>query len=115
MLSLENLALRPAASHGCRPRSSTNTVPSTRAPVLSIAVLYRCRPGCLQTLQLFQPDTLVRWHRKGFRGYWRWKSRRGRGGRPKIDTKVRQLIRTMSRENIGWGAPASARLEYTAS
>ena len=47
----------------------------------------------------------MRWHRKGFRLYWTWKSRRYRGGRPAIDSEVRELIRTMSRNNIGWGAP----------
>jgi len=54
---------------------------------------------------IFKPDTLVRWHRKGFRLYWTWKSRPRRGGRPTIDPDVRELIRTMSRNNIGWGAP----------
>jgi putative transposase len=67
--------------------------------------LYRLWPKCLQTLKIFKPDTLVRWHRKGFRLYWTWKSRRSQGGRPAIDPDVRKLIRTMSRNNIGWGAP----------
>jgi putative transposase len=67
--------------------------------------LYRLWPGCLQTLKIFKPDTLVRWHRKGFRLYWTWKSRCRRGGRPPIAPEVRELIRTMSRDNIGWGAP----------
>ena len=67
--------------------------------------LYRLWPGCLQTLQVFKPDTLVRWHRKGFRLYWTWKSRCRRGGRPPISPEVRKLIRTMSRDNVGWGAP----------
>ena len=67
--------------------------------------LYRLWPSCLQTLEIFKPDTLVRWHRKGFRLYWTWKSRRYQGGRPAIDPDVRELIRTMSRNNIGWGAP----------
>jgi transposase InsO family protein len=67
--------------------------------------LYRLWPACLQTLKIFKPDTLVRWHRKGFRLYWTWKSRPRRGGRPAIDPDVRELIRTMSRNNIGWGAP----------
>ncbi|MGB5604613.1 MAG: helix-turn-helix domain-containing protein [Gammaproteobacteria bacterium] len=67
--------------------------------------LYRLWPGCLQTLQVFKPDTLVRWHRKGFRLYWTWKSRCRKGGRPRIPPEVRELIRTMSRDNVGWGAP----------
>jgi len=67
--------------------------------------LYCLWPSCLQTLKIFKPDTLVRWHRKGFRLYWTWKSRTGQSGRPAIDPDVRKLIRTMSRNNIGWGAP----------
>jgi len=67
--------------------------------------LYRLWPSCLQTLAIFKPDTVVRWHRKGFRLYWSWKSFRRWGGRPAIDPDVRELIRTMSRNNIGWGAP----------
>ena len=46
----------------------------------------------------------MRWHRAGFRRYWRWKSR-SRGGRPQIDVELRTLIRRMSRENLLWGAP----------
>ncbi len=68
--------------------------------------LYRIWPGCLQTLHVFKAETLVRWHRKGFRLYWTRKSRRRRrGGRPAIAAEVRELIRRMSRENLGWGAP----------
>jgi transposase InsO family protein len=67
--------------------------------------LYRLWPSCLQTLAIFKPDTLVRWHRKGFKLYWTWKSRRRWSGRPAVDPDVRKLIRTMSRNNIGWGAP----------
>ena len=67
--------------------------------------LYRLWPTCLRTLAIFKPDTLVRWHRKGFRRYWTWKSRRRCGGRPAIDPEVRKLIRTMSQNTIGWGAP----------
>ncbi len=66
--------------------------------------LYRIWPGCLQTLVVFKADTLVRWHRKGFRHYWRWKSR-PRSGRLPVAEEVRELIRRMSRENVGWGAP----------
>jgi hypothetical protein len=66
--------------------------------------LYRWFPSILQVLTIIRPETLVRWHRVGFRCYWRWKSRR-RGGRPQIDTKLRGLIRRMSMENPLWGAP----------
>ena len=66
--------------------------------------LYRLWPGCLETLTVFKPDTLVRWHRNGFRLYWTWKSRRS-GGRPPISREVRAVIRRLSRENSLWGAP----------
>jgi len=66
--------------------------------------LYRWFPSILQVLTIVQPETLVRWHRAGFRCYWRWKSR-SRGGRPQIDTDVRALIREMSIDNPLWGAP----------
>ena len=66
--------------------------------------LYRWFPSILQVLTIVQPKTLVRWHRAGFRCYWRWKSR-PRGGRPQIETDLRALIRQMSIENPLWGAP----------
>jgi hypothetical protein len=66
--------------------------------------LYRWFPSVLQVLTIVRPETLVRWHRAGFRRYWRWKSRR-RGGRPQIKTELRALIRRMSAENPLWGAP----------
>ena len=66
--------------------------------------LYRWFPSILKVLTIIQPETLVRWHRAGFRCYWRWKSR-PRGGRPQIDTEMRVLIRRMSVENPLWGAP----------
>ena len=56
-------------------------------------------------LVIVKPETVVRWHRQGFRLYWRWKSRTDRPGRPRIDQEVRDLIRQMSRENPTWGAP----------
>ena len=66
--------------------------------------LYRWFPSILQVLTIIRPETLVRWHRVGFRSYWRWKSR-SLGGRPQIDTELRVLIRRMSVENPLWGAP----------
>src|SRR3954447_15111198 len=66
--------------------------------------LYRLFPSVLQVLHVIRPETLVRWHRAGFRSYWRWKSR-NRGGRPQIDTELRALIRQMSNDNPLWGAP----------
>jgi transposase InsO family protein len=66
--------------------------------------LYRWFPSILPVLMIIRPETLVRWHRAGFRRYWRWKSRR-QGGRPPIKAELRALIRQMSTENELWGAP----------
>lgn len=66
--------------------------------------LYRLFPSVRPTLVLVQPETLIRWHREGFRRYWRWKSRR-RLGRPPVHQELRDLIVRMSRENPLWGAP----------
>jgi transposase InsO family protein len=66
--------------------------------------LYRLFPDVRNALAIIKPDTVVRWHRAGFRAYWRWKSR-PRGGRPKMLREIRQLIRSMSLANPLWGAP----------
>jgi transposase InsO family protein len=66
--------------------------------------MYRWFPSILLVLTIIRPETLVRWHRAGFRCYWRRKSRR-RGGRPQIETELPRLIRRMSIENPLWGAP----------
>jgi transposase InsO family protein len=66
--------------------------------------LYRWFPSVLDAITIIRPETLVRWHRAGFRRYWRWKSR-SLGGRPQIDTDLRALIRQMSLDNSLWGAP----------
>jgi hypothetical protein len=61
-------------------------------------------PETREALAIVRPDTVVRWHRAGFRCYWRWKSR-SRPGRPAVPTEVRQFIRQMSIANPLWGAP----------
>ena len=66
--------------------------------------LYRWFPSILDVLTVIRPETLLCWHRVGFRLYWRWKSR-ARGGRPRIEADLRALIRRMSIENPLWGAP----------
>lgn len=65
--------------------------------------LVRLWPDFLDAAQVVQPETILRWHRAGFRAFWRWKSRR-RAGRPRIDRGLRELIERMSRENPLWGA-----------
>src|SRR6266699_2624495 len=64
----------------------------------------RLWPDLLVLARVVQPSTILRWHRAGFRTYWRWKSQ-GRPGRPRIEHELRDLIRRMSKENPLWGAP----------
>jgi hypothetical protein len=66
--------------------------------------LYRLFLNVCEALSIVKPDTVIRWHRAGFRAYWRWKSR-PRVGRPKVPLEIRQLIREMSVANPLWGAP----------
>jgi putative transposase len=68
-------------------------------------ILSRTWKDWANTLTVVKPDTVVRWHRKGFRLYWTWKSRRKVHGRPSVSLEVRQLIRRMSQANSRWGAP----------
>ena len=66
-------------------------------------LLYRIWPQVIDAMVLVKPATVVEWHRRGFRLYWRWRSRAP--GRPKISPDIRDLIRRMSRANPLWGAP----------
>jgi hypothetical protein len=68
------------------------------------ANLYRIAPDVLNALAIVKPETVIRWHRAGFRLFWRWKSG-SRGGRPNVPLEIRQLIRDMSLANPLWGAP----------
>jgi transposase InsO family protein len=71
---------------------------------LLLVWLYRLHPSLLDSIIIVQQETVIRWHRRGFRAYWNWKSRHV-GGRPRIDSEIRALIRRMNRENPLWGAP----------
>ena len=66
--------------------------------------LYRLCPAVVDAVAIIRPETLIRWHRQGFRAFWRWKSR-SRAGRPAVSAEIRELIREMSRANCLWGAP----------
>ena len=66
--------------------------------------LTRLWPNLIGLARVVQPDTILRWHRSGFRAYWRWKSR-GQPGRPRVSRTLRELIRQMSKDNPLWGAP----------
>src|SRR5271154_5138497 len=76
----------------------------TVADRLLFVWVYRLFPSVLNAVTIVQPETVVRWHRTGFRLYWRWKSR-SRGGRPKVPGEIRRLIREMSLANRLWRAP----------
>src|SRR3984893_9065616 len=85
-------------------RKVRGRVQLTNGGRLFLIYLYRWFPSVLKAITIIRPETLVRWHRAGFRRYWRWKSR-SRGGRPQVDVDLRVLIRRMSIENPLWGAP----------
>jgi len=85
-------------------RKSPKRVAFNNLDRLVFAGLYRLSPGLLDALKILRPQTVIRWHRAGFRAYWRWKSR-PRGGRRRTPTNIRQLIREMSVANPLWGAP----------
>src|SRR5438128_5176041 len=85
-------------------RRARGRVQLTNGDRLVLVLLYRWFPSVLRSITIIRPETLVRWHRAGFRHYWRWKSLCF-GGRPQIDADLRALIRRMSVDNPLWGAP----------
>jgi hypothetical protein len=101
-LALENLALRQQLGvlKVKRPRPRLRT----RDRFLWI-LLQRFWPKWQDALIIVKPETVIRWHREGFRRYWPWKSRWRRGGRPPVDAELRDLIRRLANENPTWGAP----------
>src|ERR1700731_2331688 len=101
-LEAENLILRQQLAV-LRRRSATR-VRLWNIDRLLIVWLYRLYPSLLAAVLIVRPETGIRWHRRGFRAYWPGKSRHV-GGRPRIDSEIRALIRRMSRENPLSGAP----------
>ena len=101
-LEAENAALRQQLI--ILQRKVRGCVQLTNSDRLFFVQLYRWFPSILKTMTVVKPETLLRWHRAGFRRYWRWKSR-NYGGRPPIAAELRALIRRMSLENRLWGAP----------
>lgn len=101
-LVLENLALRHQLEVLQRTTGRPRLEPADRALwvllLRSLGRWHRC-------LTIVQPDTVIRWHRLGWRIFWRHKSRARRRGRPLADSEVRALIRRLSLENPIWGAP----------
>ena len=101
-LAAENAALRQQVI--VLQRKIRGCVEFTDNERLFFIQLYRWFPSVLNAIKIIRPTTLLRWHRAGFRRYWRWKSR-NLGGRPRIDAALRALIRQISIENVLWGAP----------
>ena len=99
-LALENLALRQQLAV----LKHRNPRPRVRdSDRMFWVLLSRVWSGWRECLHIVQPETVVRWHRQGFRYYGRWKSRAP--GRPKIDPEIRGLVQRMCRANPLWGAP----------
>ncbi len=101
-LAAENLALRQQLAVLTEQKRRPGL---TRRDRIFWVWLSRLWAGWRSVLMIVQPDTVVRWHRQGFRLYWRWKSRSRKPGRLKIEAEIRSLIRRMSRENPSWGVP----------
>jgi hypothetical protein len=101
-LEAENAALRHQLI--ALRRKVRGRVEFTNSYRLFFILLYRWFPSILKSITIMRPETLVRWHRAGFRRYWRWKSRNP-GGRPPIHAELRALIQRMSIANVLWGAP----------
>jgi hypothetical protein len=95
-LEAENVALRHQVI--VLRRQVRSRVRLTNLDRLVLVQLYRWFPSILRVLAIVQPETVVRWHRAGFRSYWRWKSR-SQGGRPSIGADLCALIRQMSVDN----------------
>jgi len=85
-------------------RSRPNRVPLLAVDRMVLGWVCQLFPKTREALAIVRPDTVVRWHRAGFRCYWRWISR-SRTGRPAVPGEIRQLIRQMSVANPLWGAP----------
>ena len=102
-VELENFALRHQLNVLKRSvKQRPKLMPTDR---LLWVVLSRVWGDWCSALVIVHPETVIAWHRKGFRLFWTWKVRRGQPGRPAVSREVRDLIRRMSRENPLWGAP----------
>ena len=86
-------------------RSGRKRPALSRFDHLILVGLYRFVPSVLDAAMIVRPETIMRWHRAGFRAFWHWKSPAKRAGRPQAPIEVRQLIRDMSLANPLWGAP----------
>jgi hypothetical protein len=101
-LEAENLFLRHQLNIALRRRAPCLWLRGSDRALL--VWMTRLWPSLLGLVRVVEPATILRWHRAGFRLYWRWKSH-GRAGRPRIERELRDLIRRMNAENLLWGAP----------
>ena len=102
-LAVENLALRQQLAVFKQSVKRPKLRPRDRAFWVLLSGLW---PNWRSALAIVQPETVIRWHRQGFKLYWRWKSKPGsKPGCPPIEREIRSLIQRMSRENPTWGAP----------
>ncbi len=101
-LQLEILALRHQLSVLQRSLKKPNLTVTDRLLWAWLCGVWR---DWKSALVIVKPETVVAWHRRGFRLFWTWKSRHRQPGRPAVPREVRELIRRMSRENPTWGAP----------
>jgi putative transposase len=101
-LALEAVALRQQLAVLKRKQSRPKLRRLDRLFWIALRFLWA---GWTESLILVKPETVVSWHRAGFRLFWRWRSGSGNPGRPKISGEIRQLIRRMNADNPSWGAP----------
>jgi hypothetical protein len=104
-LALENLALRQQLAIVQRKTKRPRLTQADRAFWVALCSLW---PDWHNALIIVKPQTVIGWHRKGFKLYWTWKSRK-RTGRPPIDAEIRTLIRRMASENPTWGRSSLSR------
>src|SRR5215472_6747561 len=102
-LQLEVLALRHQIN--VLRRSQRGRVRLRSTDRLFWTWLRRLWPGWRSALVIVKPETVIAWHRQGFRLFWSWKSRHRQPGRPTLTKDTRELIRTISLVNPLWGAP----------
>jgi transposase InsO family protein len=101
-LEVENLTLRHQLN--VLRRNAPKRIVFNHFDRVIFSTLFRIAPGIVNALAIVEPETVIGWHRAGFRLFWRWKSR-ARAGRPQFPLEIRRLIREMSLGNSLWGAP----------
>src|SRR5467141_2301056 len=101
-LALENLALRQQLALLRRRSKRPQLACLDRAFWVWLSKRWARWPDALHVVR---PETVIRWHRQGYRAFWTWKSRRGRTGRPPVGSELAELVRTMALANPIWGAP----------